>query len=158
MITAINSSINFQGGRDYQRKYLSEPAKSLVKNLLGKMAPVITVDDKGLTFSGTFLTRLKGKSGQEFAQPLSSVSMGGTISGKYPPFQVTVDETCRITNVKQPSLFGLKLMSREQVLKRATNVLEYFYVNFNNPAKVQKNTFCLQGLTSKGWARFEKGK
>ncbi len=156
MITAINSSMNFKSRQDCPRKYLSEPAKLLVDNLLGRMAPDIKVADNGLAFSGKFLTVLRGKFGQKFEQPLSSGSMGGTISGKYPPFQVTVDETCRITNVKQPSLFGLKLMSREQVLKRATNVLEYFYINFNNPAKVQKNTFCLQGLTSKGWAIFDR--
>jgi len=150
MITAINSSMNFKSRQDYPRKYLSEPAKSLVNNLLGRMAPDIKVADNGLAFSGTFLTVLRGKFGQKFEQPLSG-SRGGTISGKYPPFQVSVDATCRITNVKQPSLLGLKLMSRKQVLKRATNVLEDFYVNFNNPAKVQKNTFCLQGFTKKGW-------
>jgi len=150
MITAINnySSVNFQGGRYYPRKYLSEPAKLVMDGLLERMAPKAIVDSNGSTLSGKFLTVLKGKFGQKFEQPVSFYQNGGTISGKFPPFQVTVDKTGRITEVKQPSLFGFELMSREQVLKRATTVWEGFYIDFNNPAKVQKNTFVLNLIPS----------
>ncbi len=152
MITAINnySSVNFQGRQDYPRKYLSEPAKQVMDILLERMAPEVTVSPNGLTFSGKFLTMLKGKFGQKFEQPLSG-SRGGTISGKYPPFQVEVDKTGRITKVGGPSLFGFKFMSRERILQRAEKVLGYFSSNFDNPTKVQKNKFYLQGFTKKGW-------
>ena len=153
MITAINNynSLSFQGRQDLSIKVLSKPALQSMRKILIGMAPEVTVSPNGLTFLGKYLTSIKGEFGQKFTQPVNA-SKGGTISSKFPPFKVKVDNLGTIINIEQPSLLGFKLMSQKQILKMAEKVLGYFDSNFNNLGKVKKNIFHVSGFTEKGWA------